>query len=710
MPREAPDPDQITQNQAQSIFGFLDRLSLAQKGRILFMGPVLAQLILLTGLSFIQLETADFCLQRAEQDKEISDAVTNFMLHNQLTLRGLRQARKAGTPPDEKCASEYQKMLEQNSKLEQYWSAFFERRKKIEITLEPSAQLVAQRKEQRNNEIAYYHNVAATTTAYYNDVVQSAKQGAAKAADDDGGVGSKSDTGSGDSGSDTTGSDIPIKNGIGGSAGSTGGGRSEGKGSAAKPVPPNPIYTAASNAQLSLIMGKPLQPYGPEQGTRERNLWFTLFQAYSALSLLYLIVFAILFIRGLVKRLQILNDNGQRYMARQELHSRVTGKDEIARLDQAFHEMSDAIQNSSRGHRLMMDKASDLICSLNKNGRIESVSNSCLSVLGHEPDEVIGAHLIDFITNDCRGKYSETVKAVIASKSTTTVELAALRKNRSSVDLLWSIAWSSTDNSIFCIAHDISETKRAERVQQELVQMVSHDLRSPLVAISGFHEFAERGVLGSLNEHGVSQIASAKRNTEQMLTLVNDLLEAERLDSGMLELTKETIPLSSIVESSLLAVNAQAASKRLTMLVMEPLPEIFCDRHRMQQVVQNLVSNAIKFSNEGGRVFISAAELEGEVRVTIADEGAGFPEQFKKTIFERYHQIRDDGSTNKSGSGLGLTICRALVNLHGGRIWVDTEPGKGSKFHFTVPYKWGEFSKATGRTGDIAPGRKEGAT
>jgi PAS domain S-box-containing protein len=703
MPREAMA--QMLQNQVQKIFGFIDRLSLAQKGRILFLGPVVAQIILLVGLSFIQVETADFYPKRAAQDKEISDAVTILMQSNHLALKGLRLARKTGKPPDEKCNAEYQKMLAAEANLEKYWGEFYERRKKIDFTLETGAQYLARWAAQRANESAYYHNVAATTTAYYNDVVQAAKQAPAPTAptskENDSPVDSPVDSTADPGGGTSSASDD--KNG--GEKSDQGSNKRKIKKAA---VPVNPIAKAATDAQLSLIMSKPSVPIGPEKSTHERDLWFTLLLAYSAISLFYFVGFSVLFIKGMVNRLKVLNDNGQRFIARQELHTRISGKDEIARLDHAFHDMSDTIQNSSRGHRLMMDKASDIICSLNKSGRIESMSNSCLSVLGCEPDEIIGAHLIDFIVNEYRGKFSETIKKVIDTRSTTTIELAAVRKNRTSVDLLWSIAWSSTDNSVFCIAHDISETKRAERVQQELVQMVSHDLRSPLVAISGFHEFAERGVLGSLNELGVRQIASARRSTEQMLALVNDLLEAERLDSGMLELAKETVPLSSIVESALLAVNPQAAAKRLTMLVKDPLPDVFCDRHRMLQVVQNLVANAIKFSNEGGRVFISAAELDGEVRVTVADEGAGFPEQFKKTIFERYHQIRDDERSSKSGSGLGLTICRALVNLHGGKIWVDTEPGKGSKFHFTVPNKLGESSKTATRASDQITGRKEG--
>jgi PAS domain S-box-containing protein len=701
----------MLQNQVQRIFGFIDRLSLAQKGRILFLGPVIAQIVLLVGLSLIQLETAEYYPQRSAQDREISDALTNFMLHGNLTMRGLREARKAGRPPDEKCTSEYQKMLAEEVKLEKYWTGFYALRDKIDLTLERGRENEVRWKAQSDGEIAYYHNVAASTTAYYNDVVQSAKQGAGAAATNgtsNKGVNHNGSTSGDSSGTHGDSSDTRSNSDSTNDDSESGGAPPKTKTAAPKVV--NPITTAASNAQLSLTMNKPRpHPLVPEKSNRERDFWFTLLLAYSAISLLYFVGFAFLFIRGLVNRLQILNENGQRYVARQELLQRITGKDEIARLDQAFHDMSDTIQNSSRGHRLMMDKASDLICSLNKNGRIESVSNSCLNILGYEPDEIIGAHLIDFIANEYRGKFSETAKSVIDARSTTTIELAALRKNRTSVDLLWSFAWSSTDNSVFCIAHDVSETKRAERVQQELVQMVSHDLRSPLVAISGFHEFAERGVLGSLNEQGVRQIASAKRSTEQMLALVNDLLEAERLDSGMLELTKENVPLGSVVESALLAVNSQAASKRITMMVLDPLPEAYCDRHRMLQVVQNLVANAIKFSNDGGRVFISAVELEGEVRVSIADEGSGFPEQFKKTIFERYHQIRDDGGLSKSGSGLGLTICRALVNLHGGRIWVDTELGKGSKFHFTVPNKWGEFSKTAKREGDLPSRRKEGA-
>jgi hypothetical protein len=125
----------------QRIFGFIDRLSLAQKGRILFVGPVIAQFILLFGLLLIQVETADFYPRRSVQDREISDSITYLMLHNYFALKGLRQARKEGKPPDEECTVEYQNMLAEEAKLEEYWNDFYTQRKKIEITLDHSKEL-----------------------------------------------------------------------------------------------------------------------------------------------------------------------------------------------------------------------------------------------------------------------------------------------------------------------------------------------------------------------------------------------------------------------------------------------------------------------------------------------------------------------------------------------------------------------------------------
>ena len=261
-----------------------------------------------------------------------------------------------------------------------------------------------------------------------------------------------------------------------------------------------------------------------------------------------------------------------------------------------------------------------------------------------------------------------------------------MRKDGRQIDLLWSVTWSVADSSVSCVTHDITETKRAERVQQELVQMVSHDLRSPLVAISGFHEFAERGVMGSFAEGGLQQLYVAKRCTQQMLSLVNDLLEVERLESGMLDIAKADVQFEPVLRQALENVAAQAHSKRVTMKVQSTLSTLYADEHRLHQVLVNLLSNGIRLANPGGQVVVRAEHTSDGATISVSDSGSALSDELKRTIFERFRQIRpEENSAQESGSGLGLSICKALVNLHGGFIWVDSGPEGGSKFSFTIP-------------------------
>ena len=652
----------MSESKIQRMFGFVDNFSLAQKGQVLFLAPAIAQVLLLAGLIVIQVETADYYPRRTVQDREINDATTNLMLYNDLTLHGLSESIKTQKPPSKICTDNYLRMLLEEKNLQTYWNEFAERRKAIEVPTDRNAKVDAQRAQVKKDFTALYHSIAGSSTAAYEQA-QSLK-----------------DIPPATPSSPSVPSDKKVTD-----AGST-----------AAMEKRKEALKAARAAQQGFIMMNQGEPFGPEHGARERSLWFTLLISYSAVSMACLLGAAFLFIRDLMKRLEILTENGQRYIARLDLHPRLVGEDEIAMLDAAFHDMSEAVQNSTQGHRLMMEKASDLICSLGKGGRIESVSNASSAVLGYMPDELMGSRLVDFIALDQQQKFSERLKWVIDNRSTATFEMQALRKDKKLIDLLWSVAWSSFDNSLFCITHDISETKRAERVQQELVQMVSHDLRSPLVAISGFHEFAERGILGNLDERGMYQIVNAKRSTQQMLTLVNDLLEAERLDSGMLQINKELIPFAEVVKTSRQGVIAQADARKIQIIVSDALPVVLGDKHRLTQIMANLLTNAIKFSKDGGRITVTATAAPDSVKVAVADDGYGFPEQFKRTIFERYHQSGDDDGNKKAGSGLGLSICKSLINLHGGEIWVDTGVGEGSTFYFTLPNEQPTASQAGG--------------
>jgi signal transduction histidine kinase len=154
----------------------------------------------------------------------------------------------------------------------------------------------------------------------------------------------------------------------------------------------------------------------------------------------------------------------------------------------------------------------------------------------------------------------------------------------------------------------------------------------------------------------------------------------------MLDIAKADIQFEPVLRQALENVAAQAHSKRVTVQVQSTLSTLYADEHRLAQVLVNLLTNSIRLANPGGQVVVRAEHTSDGATISVSDSGSGLSEELKRTIFERFRQIRpQETSAQESGSGLGLSICKALVNLHGGLIWVDSELGRGSKFTFTVP-------------------------
>ncbi len=238
---------------------------------------------------------------------------------------------------------------------------------------------------------------------------------------------------------------------------------------------------------------------------------------------------------------------------------------------------------------------------------------------------------------------------------------------------------------MFCVLHDISEQKQAARLRQEVVQMVSHDLRSPLLSIKGIIEMGQAGLIGQLNEQGHKMFAIADRSSNRMLSLINDLLDVERLEAGMLELDKNKVLLAQVFDQSLQTVANLAADKGIKLAARPTDILVVADADRLVQILVNLISNAIKFSAADTSISLSAHLQGSMVKISVKDQGRGIPPEQLETIFDRFQQVQASDSQGRSGSGLGLAICKALVGLHGGEISAESEPGKGSTFSFTIP-------------------------
>lgn len=232
---------------------------------------------------------------------------------------------------------------------------------------------------------------------------------------------------------------------------------------------------------------------------------------------------------------------------------------------------------------------------------------------------------------------------------------------------------------------DVSERAEIERMKQQFVAMVSHELKTPLMAVQVYLELLERGTYGTLNEVGSQKWKAVDENVTRLTKLINDLLDVERLESGTLSSRKRAVHLSDIFDAVRETVMPSAEKAKIDMAFQDIEIDFNADPDRIVQVLVNLIANALKFSPEGSRVDVLAEDEGDTVLLAVKDQGRGIPADFRKKIFERFQQVSTDDASRKGGAGLGLAICKSIVHQHGGTVWVDSEEGQGSRFSLRLP-------------------------
>jgi len=230
-----------------------------------------------------------------------------------------------------------------------------------------------------------------------------------------------------------------------------------------------------------------------------------------------------------------------------------------------------------------------------------------------------------------------------------------------------------------------TDYKTVERLRKEVMQMVSHDLRTPLATVGNVLSILEDGRAGDLSEKGKQLVAIAQRNVERLVSLVNDLLEVEKMRAGGLTLDLDVVPLSYLFEEAMQSVSGWAQEHQVLIEAFPTNLKVFCDELRLVQVLVNLLANAVKFSSPGSRVQLSATETREYIEISVRDEGRGIPQNQLELIFERFTQVRLEDENEKNGTGLGLAICKAIVERHDGNIKAESTEGVGSVFTVQIP-------------------------
>ncbi|HMX46472.1 MAG TPA: ATP-binding protein [Candidatus Obscuribacter sp.] len=395
---------------------------------------------------------------------------------------------------------------------------------------------------------------------------------------------------------------------------------------------------------------------------------------------------SLVFARTVTNRIVRISDNVSRLARGASLLPPLVGTDEIARLDQAFHEMVSALEDAIGKERAITENAVDMICSIDAGGAFLAVNPACERLLACEVDDLIGARLLSLVPPEEHDSVNQSLERCRGQEDVAQFETRLVRRDGKIVDTLWSTRSSPENQNLFCVVHDVSDRKEAERIKQEVIAMVSHDLRSPLSTVKVVHESLLQGVLGGLNERGERMVTVAAGNVERMMSLINDLLLIEKAKSGGMRLRKTTLDLKAVMEAARESVMGWAGEKDISVQISDAELLLEADEGRIIQVLTNLLGNAVKFSPKHSRVVLYSEVREGQVLIHVEDQGEPIPLEMRRSIFERFQQVTGKDSENMSGSGLGLAICKTIVEAHDGQIWVECGSHAGNRFSFSLPY------------------------
>jgi PAS domain S-box-containing protein len=383
----------------------------------------------------------------------------------------------------------------------------------------------------------------------------------------------------------------------------------------------------------------------------------------------------------------------------------------------AREERSRAEALAERNFRELIENAPDAILQVDARGGILIANHAAELIFGYTRDELMGMGVDSLVPQAARSRHAahraSFAAAGVSRPMGMGLDLRARRKDGSELPVEISLSPVKTESGVLMTAviRDVTERTRAERqidllkksylaelearhreaerlnqLKSEFMASVSHELRTPLHTIIGFAELLEEQGVGPLNEKQHRFVRHIQSDSEHLLSLINDVLDLSRIEAGGLVVMTEALPLQRAVEEAVDGIRTQASSKQVGVRA-ENIPQIrvTADPLRLRQILYNLLGNGVKFTDPGGEVSVSAQEQDDMVQITVADTGLGIPAEECARIFDKFYQVGYTTAGVRQGTGLGLTISKQLVELQGGRIWVESEPGKGSRFHFTLP-------------------------
>ncbi len=362
-------------------------------------------------------------------------------------------------------------------------------------------------------------------------------------------------------------------------------------------------------------------------------------------------------------------------------------------------ETATAFEKNEEYYRGLVQDANSIILRMDTQGRITFLNKFAEKFFGFEAKDILGKSVIGTIVSvtDSAGK---DLKAMIDDIVRNPGKYVSNENENmlQSGERVW-ISWTNTvlpgklglAEEILCVGNDISKIKTAEELLKQMnsrksafVANVSHEFKNPLGNMKLSLGYLHDGSAGALNEKQKEVLAIARRSTERLIRLVTDLLDLSKIEAGKMKLKKEKVEVVALVNEVITGCVEEIAGKRMTLEkeFSESTGAVWADQDKLIEVIINLLSNAIKYTPDGGKIILTLSGTKNEVRFEISDSGPGIAKEDFSKLFDKFERLTAE---REEGTGLGLSITKDIIDLHKGRIWVESELGKGSKFIFTLP-------------------------
>ena len=391
-----------------------------------------------------------------------------------------------------------------------------------------------------------------------------------------------------------------------------------------------------------------------------------------------------------------------RLISRGQLNQKIdiTTNDEFAEISREFNKMTERLRTYEEMniHQLIAEKnkSETIVASIaeplivtDAQHKVVLTNLAAAGMLGLPAGAIEGREVAEVVTNDRLRRLLLTTKEQLR-KTAHSDYLLRMEKGEETTYYrprqTVIVDEKGTTQGIVTLFEDVTRFKDLERLKTEFIATVSHEFRTPLTSITMTIDILTQQILGSVSPQQSELLANAKEDCDRLTKLVRELLDLSRLETGHYQIKKAPFDLQKMVQETLGPLRLPFKEKGIDLVCeLTGTPMLYGDSQQLSYVITNLLNNALRHTPPGGKVEISAALIQEEIRIAVVDTGSGIPAEAQSTIFDKFVQVKKVSETTPGSVGLGLAIAKQVVEAHGGRIWVESEPGHGSAFYFTLP-------------------------